>query len=793
MDQIVTCGGVDCSVCFLLESASILFKWLLGTSFAVSALIVVLGGLAYIFDLGKKNYIYQAKRILHFATAGFVAVLISFIAVQTVIWAIGGKIQGSWWQFNCTVDESAVFSNNTGSSERAKKVPVLTNEKEDAKPIIENTYNLSDLQIKNAKIATLDVKNLNPLNLRQDLLSLNTGEEIRFLAGAKDVKPEEIAAFTKLLNGFVDNGENGYNVDELTKKFQDVVTVRKDDGDLTITSSNDLTNAYGSYWSGDPVIEKKLDTIISFLGNQTSQKIIAFKNARSEGSLNLCLDSGGDWREFPNECTARKEVYGKEKIRCSAISNPTLGCDCPGNYTLSSDGVCVKKEAPPKDSAGLPENTQNIIEKASDDFLDNYYNQTDLCAGVFLQERLCPATRCDNNGNITVYPPSGKDQCAGGAIKTYSCEPLFAPHSDPSCAAIKDVSSSTELEKRAAENQTITKTLNDLINRSNPNNNPDNWGNNNNNSTATNKGNGQGGSGNTGGTGNTSGTGKTGDAGKTGDSSTTSDSGKTGSDTSDKSRTGDTPSTSAEADSASAQRAQSFNPTPEYTELAECIGFKDGKVPKNGVIVELENEDDPTNANNPTRNVGRLFYLDPYGNIIGNAGDKNSGGLKSGAWTKGSGGTAWSTWSQENGEKVYKPEWITFDAQTTHNSDPNSFRSGAGDRVGPEGEKIDADGKIDPEGGKVQNMSGCNMHSGSKRSHSRGCKTMGGQERKGFTDYVKKTATQDGGQIIMATLPVKNTDQNSQRIQSDWCGKMNPYKAIDQFKGKSKYKNWNPF
>jgi len=174
-----------------------------------------------------------------------------------------------------------------------------------------------------------------------------------------------------------------------------------------------------------------------------------------------------------------------------------------------------------------------------------------------------------------------------------------------------------------------------------------------------------------------------------------------------------------------------------------------------------------------------LFYLDRYGNLIGNAGDKNAGGLKVGPWTKGSGGTTWS------------PEWVIFNAQTIHNNDQWSFRSGAGQRVGPNGEGMNSNGSLNPNG-KPQGMSGCNMHSGNNRSHSRGCMTMGGTERKGFTNYVKKMATQSGGMVMMAVLPAENTDQNSQRIQSDYCGNMNPQAAVNKFKTLSQYRNYDP-
>ena len=100
-------------------------------------------------------------------------------------------------------------------------------------------------------------------------------------------------------------------------------------------------------------------------------------------------------------------------------------------------------------------------------------------------------------------------------------------------------------------------------------------------------------------------------------------------------------------------------------------------------------------------------------------------------------------------------------------------------------------GTLNPNG-KAQNMSGCNMHSGNNRGHSAGCMTMGGNERKGFTDYVKKMAKQNGGTIMMADLAAENTDQNSQTIKSEYCGNMDPEAAVKKFKTLSQYKNYDP-
>lgn len=220
-------------------------------------------------------------------------------------------------------------------------------------------------------------------------------------------------------------------------------------------------------------------------------------------------------------------------------------------------------------------------------------------------------------------------------------------------------------------------------------------------------------------------------------------------------------------------------------------------IPYNGVIVNLLSKDDPTNMGHRSQNINRMVYLSPDGNIRGNNGDINSGGLKVGTWDKGSGGNAWMSYTKQGGQTVYGPEWIAFNAQTTHTNskgetDPWSFRSGSGLRAGPKGEGLRSDGRLDPNG-KPEGMSGCNIHSGYNKSASVGCETCGGNERKNLFSYIKKMAAKDGGKILMASIPVENTDQNSQTIKSEYCGQMDPDKAIQSFSNTSQFKGWNPF
>lgn len=759
MEQFVTCGGLDCNVCSILETTSLIFRWLLGISAVLAALILIIGGFVYLLSAGKKNRIREAKVFINYTVSGFIFALIAFIAIHTTIWVVGGVSKGSWWKFECVINTEVI-----SKQEKTVKIPRLATEIEDNMPVLTDISSLSELINSNYKIALLNSEKLDSENLRQDLLSMDSGDKIKLFLKDTGTSEDELKAFVKLSNGFTDDTAKDYNLKDLSKKFQNIADISKDDGDLTVSSdSKNLSSVNGSYWGMDPAIFNKLRSLVGYFGkNSTENNIVASKNARSEGSLSSCIDTGGDWKEFRNECLARMKIHGQENLKCSTVYNPTMGCECPNSDYLAK-GVCVNKSDYP-------------------DKVDEIHNSEnpDSCNGTTLVERTCPATRCEGN-SLATYPPTGKDQCVDEKVQDYSCAATNTQY-NATCAQMVGVVNPIDQQNIAKKDPNLYNQLKDYFNRTNPNNNPDNWG----------KGGGGSGGGNTGGGGgNTGGSGNTGGGG-----------GRTGGGNNTGNNTGST-NTGGDSTPIQDRGPVNFNPTPSFNALAECLGFKDkngdGKIdiPYNGVLVDLVNKDDPTNDGHPSQNASRMVYMSPDGNLRGNNGDINSGGLKVGTWSKGSGGDAWVSYTNQNGQKKYGPEWIAFNAQTTHTNsrgqtDPWSFKSGAGLRVGPNGEGLKADGQLNPNG-KPEGMSGCNIHSGKSRRDSEGCQTCGASERKNLFSYVKQMATKDGGKILMASIPVENTDQNSQAVKSEYCGQMDPDKAIQSFGNTSQFRGWNPF
>ncbi|MBM3256634.1 MAG: hypothetical protein FJZ04_04175, partial [Candidatus Moranbacteria bacterium] len=103
-NQIVSCSGLDCSVCSLLEAFQHAFNWLLGLSAVTAVFLVTLAGLLYIFSLGKHKSLLKAKRSAKYAVAGLVFVLTAFLAVNTLFFLFGAASADNWFQIDCRED-----------------------------------------------------------------------------------------------------------------------------------------------------------------------------------------------------------------------------------------------------------------------------------------------------------------------------------------------------------------------------------------------------------------------------------------------------------------------------------------------------------------------------------------------------------------------------------------------------------------------------------------------------------------------------------------------------------------
>jgi len=715
-EQLVSCNGIDCSVCSLIQTVSIVFNYLLSISFVIAILFLIIAGYRYLVTGGRNEEIRKAKKMVAYSISGFVAILLSFLTVHLVFMGLGMK-QEKWYKINCDELSNLAYTPETNI------IPQH----------IATVNNLSSLINSKDQAAILDLSLINVANTRLDLINMAEREEtLKFYSiegNDGNIPTQDIYEFIVSDNGYTEiflNNEFKTIETDLADKLQELFSIERYESGIDIIGVRELESFSGSYSIEETDIEDGLNELINYLSEKGITKLLVTKSAKSTDDLAACIDSGGDWKEFINECNTKKEVCGKQNIKCSKNKNPVMGCQCPKGTCLIN-GQCIGSDT--DSNLDEDEDGDGVINA-----LDKYWGTPDgetintdpnseyyggSCSQIPLKQINCPNTRCEGN-NLMKYPSSEEEKCVesdenGIVIIRTTCSAIIE-HNNPNCVS---------------KNNTNT----------------------------------QGPTGN----GNTDGSGGKDSGERTRDNKVAGNTSKDG-------ELGNGPGDETGTSTPREDQGQgTFDPNPKAESILECIGFKKGEIPYNGVLVLLLNPNNPDNSKTPSRNDSRLFYIDRNGKITGHGGR----GLSVGPWTKGSGGSAW-----------YEG-WKIFNANTIHKSDKCSFRAGAGYRVGPKGEGLNHSGKITTPNGPPANMSGCNMHSGSRRSHSRGCMTMGSRERCELTEKVKNMATGRGRDDTIMLAALKG-NETSGKIVSDQCGQMDPYAAINKFKTTGKYRNYDP-
>jgi len=476
----VTCGGLDCSVCSLLELIQNIFNWLLGISAALAVLLVILAGFTYLMSLSDDNLFIKAKRFLIYAVAGFLLILVSFLIFNTVYLALGSNNKKSWFKIDCSQDQTGGresqenFAGNEGSRESRINLSIANSNGVQ--------ISISDTQ----KVTELNLSNLSPENLLLDLINLEPGQELNFIISDKSQDASSIIDCINTSQGFSGSQERGDRMADdslkknvLTVKKDDQGTITADDGAQEITADTSNKKDMGDF-------RNYLEDFTEQLKN-SNEKVYVYNTAKQEdysaGSQESCEISGGIWTVYLNECAARKAVCGKESIRCSKTPNETDGCQCPEESCLQY-GKCVarSKNAGDTDRDGVADNSDHCPDTPSAEKVDSVAtssNQGCSCSQIPLESRKCPASRCEGT-NLVTYSDSAQDNCLNGKIIKNSCIPLRA-ESSQQCQTTQDTNGWAVNNNRNANNYT-QQWLNDLKNALNgnpigprPNDSMNNW------------------------------------------------------------------------------------------------------------------------------------------------------------------------------------------------------------------------------------------------------------------------------------------------------------------------------
>lgn len=415
----VTCGGLDCSVCSLLETIQSFLNWLLGISGALAILTVIFAGGVYIFSLGSSEWLEKSKRIFKYAILGFAATLVSFLVFHTALILIGGN--ESWFKIDCFLDTPQ--ENESQNIER--------NQVKQKETLNLNLINGSGAQISitdSSKVTKIDLNNFDPNNLLLDTAELKPDQEIKFIATDKNLNSSDVFGYINTTQGFFNLQKGASGPDS---PINELLSIKKDEqGNLIAKNSSDEISI-------DVNDSKSMAEFQDFLKQSTeklktdNKSIYVYSDAGQEdyssGDQDTCEMSSGVWTTFSNKCLSRRAVCGNGDIECTDTNEEVGGCQCPEGYCLQY-GKCV----------GISENTSS-----DDEDKDGIVDSLDSCPGtpegekvnmgdsgqkgcscsqIPLENNKCPESRCEG-ANYANYPDSAQDKCVNGKIIKGSCSP----------------------------------------------------------------------------------------------------------------------------------------------------------------------------------------------------------------------------------------------------------------------------------------------------------------------------------------------------------------------------------
>lgn len=586
--SLVTCSY--CTVCDLLGLAGNIFNFLLGLAFAAAVLFVVVSGFLRIFAAGNKYRIELAKSGLLYSIVGFCVIFVSWVFIHSFYQVIGYR-NSNWWQINCD-SASEPAGNGTEAGKKYSSLQELV-----------ASDNVANLVGQDLGIEAIDLNSIDLANLKQDLNLLKPGEKIRFLTSYDELSDEDLNNYIIGSAGYPAVNDEQFR--QLSKKFQEAASFNMLDGGAVVFGEGDYADL-----TTDPIdqdFNTSLDKLTERLKEKGAAKILVMKSGNSLDNWANCDDSNGDWVDFKNKCVSRKQVCGSESLNCTNVSNPYADCQCqPGSCLVN--GKCEKNNIistkglnPQGDNDEDGDKIRNSVDQCLGtpkgqlvnlDKNSQYYGCS--CSQINLVEHNCPSTRCEGP-NLVAYPASAKDNCVNGNVTAFTCSPTSTKYNE-TCDQSQIFSDFNDKASQIQQTDpNLYNRLKDWLNQGSKN------------QGGGSSGSGSGSGGSTGGGGNTGGSGNTGDTGST--------SGNTGSTSTGQTGTNNTGNTQTGNDTGSTYNPPSdLGKDGDFKRLAECVGFKNGEIPKNGAMVGFYTDKSHTRMN--------VWYLDPRtGKAVGSNGD----------------------------------------------------------------------------------------------------------------------------------------------------------------------------
>jgi len=299
----ITCRGLDCDICHILETISQVLNWLLLVSLTAATLSLIIGGLSYIISRDREQWIIKARGKIRGVIISFGLILFSWLIIYAAFWAIGITERGSWWKVNCQIKESTVYSHLP-----VKNITSLLHPENEGK-------NLSIVLTKSTKAENINIFLDNISESDRATFKVGTEHGVKLLAtfGKKDKKIEITKINEKLIKELTEG---------LEKKDLSL-------GSLLKRSSAENTNP----------LENKIDTlaklIVELLNEDREVYTVFSKKVDDTIKTEQCIESGGIWYRFQTEEDLEEQKCPSSLTQVSAYSNTMLDdCKCPEHKCL---------------------------------------------------------------------------------------------------------------------------------------------------------------------------------------------------------------------------------------------------------------------------------------------------------------------------------------------------------------------------------------------------------------------------------------------------------------------------
>lgn len=318
-NSLVSCGGLDCNVCSILETIGNTLNWLLFISAVAGIAIIVLGGFMYIGANGKEANMQKAKRWILNTVIGLVIVFVAWLVIHSLFHVFGATYKDSWWKIECEVEPPTISSRLSirtpsallEASKDGGNLSAVLARGTDKQELADFLKNLPDGK-------TVSFKIDRGQNAETVIILKKENGKIKLVASNEKIKDEK--------------GDKGSWINA-NFKFA-LASTDSLSGLESITGGTSDIDFYTSFLA---LIEQLIAE------NEKIIAIITETQTRLQ-NVNLCIGSGGSWYRFSNNCELENEscrIEGQVTKSCAtAEGEPIDGCKCPTDTCLINN-ECV--------------------------------------------------------------------------------------------------------------------------------------------------------------------------------------------------------------------------------------------------------------------------------------------------------------------------------------------------------------------------------------------------------------------------------------------------------------------